>query len=159
MEKSYSEFKKPKSKFMLSKEAQEEEVMKKFKEELAIRQKEEQDRLDAIKAKEKIIQDKLDAERQLYKEKIKKEYSPEKMMEEVKDMVDCLAKYDKKMIKHIIETFYKEETAKLIDTFEIVFEDYPNDDPMKNAISSLLQISMGQKLGDASHPELSKSPE
>ena len=159
MEKSYSEFKKPKSKFMLSKEAQEEEVVKKFNEEKALREKEEQDRLDAIKAKEKIIQDKLDAERKLYKEKIKKEYSPDKMMEEVKDMVDCLAKYDKKMIKHIIETFYKEETAKLIDTFQIVFEDYPNDDPMKNAISSLLQISMGQKLGDASHPELSTTPE
>jgi hypothetical protein len=159
MDKSYSDFKKPKSKFMLSKEAQEEEVIKKFKEEIAIREKEEQDRLDAIKAKEKIIQDKLDAERQLYKDKIKKEYSPEKMMEEVKDMVDCLAKYDKKMIKQIIETFYQEEVKKLIDTFEIVFEDFPNDDPMKNAISSLIQISMGQKIGDASHPELSTTPE
>jgi len=164
---SYGEYKKPKSKFQLVKEEQEKAKNEIYKERMAEQEKariayeaeQERKRLEDEANAEKIA---LEAEAKLkdrkdYVEKVKAEYTPEKMKGEVALMVDTLAKYDKHMVVQVIDTYFREEIDKLVDMYHIVFKDIPAEDPIKQAVLSIFQISMGQKIGDASHDLLSES--
>ncbi len=161
---SYSDFKKPKSKFQLAREQKEADINKlyleaKARQEQAKKEHEQFLKENAEKIKAEAEQKKKDEEKKIqdrkdYVENVKQLYSPEKMEGEIKEFVNTLSKYDKSKVKDVISNFFQKEVDTLIDQFQIVFADYPASDPMKQALLSLFQVVMGQKIGSASHEDL-----
>jgi len=163
---SYSDFKKPKSKFQLARQAREDEVNKLIKEakEKKLKERKEREEYERLNQEEikaeaerkRLEEEQKKKDREEYVKNVKVLYSPEKMEAEVKEFVNTLSKYDKGKVKDVISSFYQKEVDTLIDQFKIVFEDFPPSDPMKQALLSLFQVVMGQNIqfGTASHPDL-----
>ena len=161
---SYEKYEKPKSKFQLAKEAKEAEINNLYLEAKAKREAEKKaheeyliKHAEEIKAEaeaKRLAEEQKKKDRAEYEKNVKELYSPEKMEQEIKGFVDTLSKYDKNSVKAVISEFYQDEVDTMIDQFQIVFKDYPATDPMKQGLLSLFQVVMCQKIGDASHTEL-----
>ena len=107
------------------------------------KQRKERESAEQIK---KIKLEKAQKEEAEYKQKIKSEYDPEKMFNEIKEMVDTLANFDRSSIKNVIDQHFKDDVEKLIKDFYIVFEDIPPEDSMRQSILQLFQISLSQDI-------------
>tara|TARA_R110002153_G_scaffold57757_4_gene158694 strand:+ start:7013 stop:7516 length:504 start_codon:yes stop_codon:yes gene_type:complete len=163
---SYGEYEKPKTKFQLAKAEVERQKNEKY---AALLYEQEQGRIAYVAAQEKKkLEDEKAAdiaaelaelkvkERKEYVAKVKADYTPELLKKEVSDMVDILAKYDKQMIKVVVDSYYRKEMDTLIDMFHIVFKDIASDDLIKQAVLTIFQVSLSQKIGDASHDLLTQ---
>ena len=130
---------------------QREALQKKIAEDLRIAKEEEalrkQEEAEAIKKdadrRQKLIDDRDD-----YVNKVKAEVTFEKMEEELKVMVGKLAHYDRRYIKLVVDQHFKKEMEEVVDRFRIVFEDVPNDDPIKQGVTLLIEDGLQTKVSE-----------
>ena len=81
-----------------------------------------------------------------YRERVKSDVSPQEMFEGVKKFIDMLSRFDRSLIKEVIDQHFQDEMNKIIKDFYIVFEDIKPSDPLRSSILQLFKISLSQDL-------------
>lgn len=125
------------------KKKQAEEHRKMLEEEKLRKQAEEE-----AKQQEQARQERIKSERKDYVNKVKAEVTFEKMEEELKAMVAKLEHFDRRYIKLVVDQHFKKELDEIVDRFRIVFDDVPNDDPIKQGVTLLIEDGLQTKVAD-----------
>ena len=127
-----------------NKELEDERILK--EKNRLLKEKEEQDARENeefIRKQKEEFEEKKENE---YRERVKIEISPQEMFDGVKKFIDMLSRFDRSLIKEVIDQHFQDEMNKIIKDFYIVFEDIKPSDPLRSSILQLFKISLSQDL-------------